>query len=978
MSSAPRRGPAGDTEPPPAAMEPAPREPEPMEPDAREPDPTGADPTDPTDADPMETVLATRLRVPPVPPTFVRRPRLADPLTDGLPHHPLTLVTGPAGAGKTLLAGDWVRTGRLPGPVAWLTAEARDNLPGAFRSSLVRALHHAGAVRGDQLTGLLGAAPADPDLPVRLAGILAVRPDPLVLVLDACEQLTDPGPAADLHSLSRHAGAGLRLVLLSRTEPLLPLHRYRAADLVTELRAADLAFTCEEAAVLLRHHGLQLSPDGVRALTERTEGWAAGLRLSALAAEHAPDREQYLKEFEAGHSTIADFLLAEVLDTQPADTRDLLLRTSVLERVHPGLADALTGRRDAERILDELAQANAFVTPVGGPWYRHHPLFAEILRVQLRARRPALPGELHARAAGWLHGAGLLDEAVRQAAAAEQWGLAAGWLVEHLAIGSFFTDRGPAAPADVLAALLPATGCAAADAMLAAQALAAHDVTAAAGHLAGAARGPDRAGTDGVAFRCTEAFLHAVAARATGTGGEQAADTLESLGPRLSARRRREHPEFTVLLATALAAVRLRQGRPAAARAALEPVLRTPQEPTRPVPRCEALALLALAELWEGATGRAEEHARRAVEDAGGRGAPGDAGCVLAHLVLADTAAERDDRAAARLSLHRAEAAADGCADLLRAVLLRLTRARLALLHGDPRRALAVLAEQGGPPADPPWAVRRAAALAAEARLRSGDPAAALAGLAAAGVRTTPGAAEQVGAEQAGAAPAGPAAQAGAEQAVPDEPTGRPDRGEAGSAPAGSAPEGAFGEYEAVLAARAHLAAGDPRAALAALPPEACRAPGPAIGVLLVRAELSAAAGHEEAAQRMVARALGLARPDRLCRPFVDAGPWAAAFLRAGPALTAPHRWLPEGLRGPAGPADGPDTPADELPVEPLTVRERDVLERVAELMSTEEVAEDLHLSANTVKTHLKSINRKLRTTRRADAVRQARRLHLL
>ncbi|MFJ3792746.1 LuxR C-terminal-related transcriptional regulator [Kitasatospora sp. NPDC090091] len=928
--------------------------------------------TDPVRPDPMETVLATRLRVPPVPPTFVRRPRLADPLTDGLPHHPLTLVTGPAGAGKTLLAGDWVRTARLPGPAAWLTAEARDNLPGAFRSSLVRALHHAGAVRGDQLTGLLGAAPADPDLPVRLAGILAVRPDPLVLVLDACEQLTDPGPAADLHTLSRHAGAGLRLVLLSRTEPLLPLHRYRAADLVTELRAADLAFTCEEAAVLLRHHGMQLSPDGVRALTERTEGWAAGLRLSALAAEHAPDREQYLKEFEAGHSTIADFLLAEVLDTQPAATRDLLLRTSVLERVHPGLADALTGRRDAERILDELAQANAFVTPVGGSWYRHHPLFAEILRVQLRARQPALPGELHARAARWLYGAGLLDEAVRQAAAAEQWGPAAGWLVEHLAIGSFFTDRGPAAPADVFAAMPPATGGAAADLVRAARALAAREVTAAAGHLASAARGPDRAGTDGVAFRCTEAFLHAVAARATGTGGEQAADTLERLGPRLPARRRREHPEFPVLLATALAALRLRQGRPAAARAALEPVLRTPQEPTRPVPRCEALALLAVAELWEGATGRAEEHARRAVEDAGGRGAPGDVGCALAHLVLADTAAERDDLAAARLSLHRAEAAADGCADVLWAVLLRLTRARLALLHGDPRRAPAVLAEPGGRPADPPWAVRRAAAVAAEAMLRSGDPAAALAALAAAGVRTAPAGADHAG-----------AAQAGAAQAGVEEPADLPDRAEAGSAEAGSAParpapEGALGEYEAVLAARAHLAAGDPRAALAALPPEACRAPGPAIGALLVRAELSAAAGHEEAAHRMVARALVLARPDRLCRPFVDAGPWAAAFLRARPALTAPHRWLPEGLRGPAVPPDGPDAPADELPVEPLTVRERDVLERVAELMSTEEVAEDLHLSANTVKTHLKSINRKLRTTRRADAVRQARRLHLL
>ncbi|WP_238859422.1 helix-turn-helix domain-containing protein [Kitasatospora sp. A2-31] len=254
--------------------------------------------------------------------------------------------------------------------------------------------------------------------------------------------------------------------------------------------------------------------------------------------------------------------------------------------------------------------------------------------------------------------------------------------------------------------------------------------------------------------------------------------------------------------------------------------------------------------------------------------------------------------------------------------------------------------------------------------LRTGDPGAALAGLAAAGVRTGPGGAEHTGREHKGAEHKGPG-HTGAEQA-----------GAAAVQKGGEVARGALAEYEAVLAARAHLAAGDPRAALAALPPEACRAPGPAIGALLVRAELSSAAGHEEAAHRMLARALVLARPDRLCRPFVDAGPWVAHFLRARPALTAPHGWLPDGLRGPAGLVDGSDAPPDRMPVEPpvepLTVREREVLERVAELMSTEEVAEDLHLSANTVKTHLKSINRKLRTTRRADAVRQARRLHLL
>ncbi|MEU6236812.1 AAA family ATPase, partial [Kitasatospora sp. NPDC047058] len=404
-----------------------------------------------------DTVLATRLRVPPVPATFVRRARLADRLTRGVREHPLLLVNGPAGAGKTLLVCDWVRSAALPGPAAWLTLEEQDGAPGALPALLAEALRRAGVPLPAEPAPARPPGPAGPGLPALLAGALAGRREPVVLVLDEFERLTAPDVAADLHTLLRHAGDGLRLVLVSRNEPLLPLHRYRAADEITEVRSADLAFTPDEAAVLLRRHGLDLSEDGVRALTRRTEGWAAGLRLCALATEHAGDRERYLKEFEAGHSVIADFLLAEVLDAQPAPTRDLLLRTSLLDRTHPSLANALTGRDDAERTLEELARANAFVTPLGHSWYRHHPLFAEILRVHLRACHPGLPQKLHATAARWLHAAGLLDEALRHAAAAAEWELAAGWLVGDLAIGQFFGDRAAAAPTGVFAGHLDAT-----------------------------------------------------------------------------------------------------------------------------------------------------------------------------------------------------------------------------------------------------------------------------------------------------------------------------------------------------------------------------------------------------------------------------------------------------------------------------------------------------------------------------------------
>ncbi|AUY53896.1 LuxR C-terminal-related transcriptional regulator [Streptomyces sp. CB01881] len=934
-------------------------------------DPRERSTVEPGPAPPLaDTVLATRLRVPPVPASFVRRPRLAERLTRGLRSHPLLLVNGPAGAGKTLLVSDWVRTAPLPGPVAWLTLEEQDDGPGAFGALLVEALRRSG-VLGPAGPGLPhGAGPAHPGLPALLAGGLAARRQPLVLVLDEYERVPSPDVAADLHALLRHCGDGLRLVLVSRNEPLLPLHRYRAADQITEVRAADLAFTPDEAAVLLRRHGLGLSEECVRALTARTEGWAAGLRLCALAAEHAPDQERYLKEFEAGHSVIADFLLAEVLDAQPAATRDLLLRTSLLDRTHPALANALTGRDDAERTLDELARANTFVTPLGHSWYRHHPLFAEILQVHLRARHPGLAQELHATAARWLHGAGLLDEALRHAAAADEWELAAGWLVQDLAIGRFFGERAAAAPAGVFAAMPPGTGGPAAELVRAARAIAAHDTGKGLAHLDRALQRAAATGGDDIATRLSAAFLRLMAARSAGTGPavEEAAHTVERLGRRLP-ERWRDHPELSALSSAALATARLWEGHVDEARAGLLADLggtaasggtagdRTGARATgdgaagdgaaatvagggtsasdRPLLLPESHGLLALAELLKGTPGRAESHALHAVREAQAQDPLGSGGCGLAHLVLAEVAAERDDLPTARVSLRLAEA--DGNGDPLQQAELDVTRARLALYGGDPRGALALLggpAPAGRPQAPPdgppgvayppagtpweasPWARDRATTVAAAALLDTGDARAALEAL---------------------------------------------DAGRAGS------PEAAL------VAARAHLARGDRRAAEEALPRDVGRTPAVAARALLVRAESKLAAGQDDAALRLVAHALAMARPDRLRRAFLEAGPWLPRFLRGRPFLTAAHAWLPDTMRDGAG-----RSPATAAPVEPLTAREQEVLERVAQLMSTAEVAAELNVSVNTVKTHLKNINRKLCTTRRADAVRRARRLHLL
>ncbi|WP_198045679.1 AAA family ATPase [Kitasatospora mediocidica] len=663
----------------------------------------------------------------------MRRPRLAERLTHGVREHVLVLVNGPAGAGKTLLTSDWARAFAAPDRPAWLTVEVEDNAPEFFWAVLRQALGQAGALAQETAT----ARRADPaEQPAeRLAAELAACRRPVVIVLDEFERMTNPEIVEGLHLLLRRADGKLRLVLVSRNEPLLPLHRYRAAGEIAEIRAADLAFSTEEASELLRLHDLSLSPEGVGALTERTQGWAAGLRLFALAAAGAPDCERYLKEFEAGHSTIADFLLAEVLDAQPSEARDLLLRTSVLERIHPALANALTGGGDAERILDDLARANAFVTPVNGSWYRQHPLFAQILRVQLRARCPGLQQKLHLTAARWLHQAGLLDDALRHAIAAGEWRTAAEWFVGDLAVEQYFSRAGIGVSAALLEGMPTGVRGPSAELIRAARALAAADLPAGTAHLERAATTCAATAGDDAPLALSAAFLRLVAARLNGStvAAEDAAEAVERLRRRLPADRWNDHPLLAVRLLTDLAAARLWAGNLASARATLLAALAR-ADGTDPRDRYEPLALLALVELLTGATGRAETRARQAVtEVAHTRGDSGDRPAV-AYLVLAQVAMERGDLAAARRSAQHtagpgAGAGAESGRDPVQAVITAVVRSRLALRHGDPWQALSALdaAEHPGAAEDPsPWARGLTALAASEALVMAGDTRAAV------------------------------------------------------------------------------------------------------------------------------------------------------------------------------------------------------------------------------------------------------------
>jgi LuxR family transcriptional regulator, maltose regulon positive regulatory protein len=290
------------------------------------------------------------------------------------------------------------------------------------------------------LRGLARSAPAkasaNRDFLARLALTVAARDSPVVLVLDDVHLLTTPTQFDDLAYVLEHASGGLRLVIASRTAPMMPLHRFRLSGRLTEIRARHLAFTTREAGQLMARYGISLSPSALQTLASRTEGWAAGLRLAALSMRGHPDPDQFAQEIGAEDSAILDYLVDEVVDTQPETARDLLLQTSILERVNDELAAELTGDAQAACVLPALVEASAFIEPLGHGWYRYHSLFADVLRTMLKREGRHDLTELRTRAAWWLRRNGHLGEAVSQASAAGDGELAARTVTDELAVGS--------------------------------------------------------------------------------------------------------------------------------------------------------------------------------------------------------------------------------------------------------------------------------------------------------------------------------------------------------------------------------------------------------------------------------------------------------------------------------------------------------------------------------------------------------------
>ena len=386
-----------------------------------------------------DPILEAKITAPKVPEWAVQRPRITKMIAQSTRWCPLTVVTGPPGAGKTMALALWAAA--EPGPVAWVCLDECDNRPGVFWSYVLAALGRCGVVVPRALRSAVRGREGDDGFLLRLAAALAGQDPTVTLILDDLHLLTEPQVLKGLDFVLRNAGASLRLAVSSRMDPLLPLHRYRLTGQLAEIRARDLAFSVAEAGLLLAQHGSSLTADWLEGLTHRTEGWAAGLRLAAISLGAHPDPGQFLTELIAEDSALTGYLVDEVLNAQQPQVREVLLSTSILKQVSADVAVDLVGDEQAAGILAALARTNAFVQPIGSGWYRYHTLFAEMLRLKLRHEHPDRVTVLHARAARWYERNGLLTDAVRHAVLAGDWPLAAGMVVDGLAIGQLIAPR---------------------------------------------------------------------------------------------------------------------------------------------------------------------------------------------------------------------------------------------------------------------------------------------------------------------------------------------------------------------------------------------------------------------------------------------------------------------------------------------------------------------------------------------------------
>lgn len=876
-----------------------------------------------------EPILASKITIPELPGWVVSRPRIDKQIAEGV-QGPLTVVTGPPGAGKTMAIVSWAASGGA-GPVAWVTLDEYDNPPRAFWSYVVAALRRAGVAVPGAASALAHGDATGHAFLLRLAAALADQDPPVVVVLDDLHLVSDPQTLAGLAYVLRNARSGLHVLVASRIDPLLPLHQYRLAGELADIRASDLAFSVGEAAVLMEQHGVTLPTAALESVHRRNEGWAAGLRMAAITLGAHPDPGRFVQDLVSDDAPVTSYLVREVLNVQPPGVRDLLLCTSILDTVNAGTAAELTGDDGAAGFLSELARTTGFVQPADQGSYRYHALFRDVLRLKLRCGQPGRVADLHRRAAEWYRRHGDLPAAVRHAGQTGDPQFAARIVVDELAIGHLMEPGGLELPAGVLQRgpedpaqpqlLLASAAAALADAR----------DQAARASLAAAEQLLEKLADDQeVPSRLAAAMIGLALARRAGdltAAAAAAGKLLEDLAEGAHA----EHGDACARMLSGRGAVAFWSGDFDRAASLLRKAVSLfgAEDTGAPCGSYEAASCQGYLALLHALRGRLSQAADLA---AAATVVPHDSRaaqpCAPAAVALAYVHLERNELARAHAQLKLADASLRAHPDKLVSTIACLVVARARLAEGHQSAAADMLARARSGWPVPPWLDHLLTVTESRACAAAGDTQAAM----------------------------DAARRADSERALD----------------------------AAVALAHAYLAAADLKAAKDALVMTATHAGYTTeqvqVEAWVTDAHLSFRCGDPARGRRSLERALRLAGPQHLRLPFATERRWLRPALERHTDLAYTHKDLLGPQLVPDGMVPVPHAPDSQPPplIEPLTERQRDVVRLAGELLSTEEIADKLFISVNTVKTHLSTSFRKLGVGDRREAVRRAREAGLL
>ncbi|MEK6325662.1 MAG: LuxR C-terminal-related transcriptional regulator [Acidobacteriota bacterium] len=877
-------------------------------------------------------ILATKLYVPSPRPKVVFRPRLIEQMNEGL-HRKLTLISAPAGFGKTTLVSEWVAG--CERPVAWLSLDEGDNDPTRFLTYLVAALQTIAAHIGKGVLGVLQSPQPPPteSILTALLNEIATDPDNFVLVLDDYHVIDSKPIDNALTFLLEYLPPQMRLVIATREDPDLPLARLRAGDQLTELRVTDLRFTPSEAAEFLNQvMDLSLSAEDIAALETRTEGWIAGLQLAAISMQGQKDVTSFIKSFTGSHNFVMDYLVEEVLQQQSESVQTFLLRTSILDRLSGPLCDAvlLDLSASGQETLEYLEQANLFIVPLDNErrWYRYHHLFADLLRQRLHQSAASSTGdgrmgaaELHIRASAWYEHSGLEIEAFHHATAAND-DERAERLIEGKGMPLHF--RGAVAPVLNWLASLPTPVLDARPSLWTSYAsvlLVTGQVTRVEQKLQAAETALQDAEPDD---KNKDLVGRIAAIRATVATSQNQVEIIIAQSRRALEYLHPDNLAFRTSTTCKLGYAYHLQGNRAAASQAYTEVISIGQASGNVV--FTLLATIGLGKLQEADNQLylAAETYRRVLQLFGDQPLPFAS---EAYFGLARVFYEWNDLDAAQQHAQQSIELARKIENTDRVLASEVFLARLKLAHGDAAGAAAILARAGQFARQHNFVYRmpEVAATQVLTLLHQGNLAA--------------------------------AANLAQTHELP------------------------------ISQARVHLAQGDTSAALAVLEPWRLQVAAKGwederLKVMVLQAVALHAHGEKDNAVQLLGDALALAEPGGFIRIFVDEGiPMAQLLFEAAAQTIMPDytgKLLAVFEAEEQKSEDKSYLPPAQPLIEPLSQRELEVLQLIAQGLSNREIGERLFLALITVKGHNQKIFGKLQVQRRTEAVARARELGLL